>query len=139
MHRAIYAAHPGLNAVIEAAPLGATAFSVTGTPMESRTIPESFLLLREVGGVPYDLARTDPERVATIVCPEQPTALLQNRGILVVGRSLLEAFDRLEVLEANAQSVICARRLGGFTALSDEAVEELREVFLRPRDRLGPR
>lgn len=139
LHQAIYAAHPGFNAVIEAAPIGATAFSVTGTPMESRTIPESFLLLREVGNVPYDLARTDPERVAAIVGPDQPTALLQNRGVLVVGRSLLEAFDRLEVLEANAQSVIWARRLGGFTALSDEAVEELREVFLRPRDRLGPR
>ncbi len=139
LHRAIYAAHPGLNAVIEAAPIGATAFSVTGTPLESRTIPESFLLLREVGKVPYDLAGSDPERVAAIVGPDQPTALLQNRGVLVVGRSLLEAFDRLEVLEANAQSVISARRLGGLTPLSDEAVEELREVFLRPRAGLRSR
>ena len=119
-HDAIYSAHPGVNAVLHAGPPHATASSVTGHKLDSRTIPESAILLRDVASVPYEDIRNDPAGLAGIVSLDRPAAVLGNLGVLVVGASLLEAFDRLEVLEATAASLIRARRLGEPVPLSDE-------------------
>jgi L-fuculose-phosphate aldolase len=126
VHQAIYAAHAQVNAVIDAAPVNATAFSVTEERLETRTIPESLLLLGEVVDVPYELLENGPGEVAGIVSPQHPAALVRNRGVLIVGASLVDTFDRLEVLEAAAESVIMARSIGDLRPMSDEAVAELR-------------
>ncbi len=52
-HRAIYEAHPQFEAVVNAYPVNATAFSVTDAVLDSRTIPESYIFLRDVGRVPF--------------------------------------------------------------------------------------
>jgi L-fuculose-phosphate aldolase len=41
--------------------------------------------------------------------PRRPAALLENDGVLVTGRDILEAFDRLEVLESAAEAIINCR------------------------------
>ena len=40
-HDAIYRHHPKINALINASPINATAFSVTNAPLDSRTIPKA--------------------------------------------------------------------------------------------------
>ena len=125
VHRAIYAAHARIEAVIDAAPVNATAFSVTEASLETRTIPESFMLLGELADVSYELFENAPGEVAEIVSPQRPAALVRNRGVLISGASLVDAFDRLEVLEAAAESVIMARSVGDLRPMSDEAVAEL--------------
>ena len=125
VHRAIYAAHARIEAVIDAAPVNATAFSVTEASLETRTIPESVMLLGKLADVPYELLENAPGEVAEIVSPQRPAALVRNRGVLISGVSLVDAFDRLEVLEAAAESVIMARSVGDLRPMSDEAVAEL--------------
>jgi L-fuculose-phosphate aldolase len=124
LHEAIYAAHPGINAIIEAAPAGAAAFAISGTVIETRTIPESRLLLREVALVTLRAAAEDPHAVARLVGPERPAALIEGNGALVVGTSVAEAMKRLEVLEATARALLAARALGGVRTLPDEATAE---------------
>ena len=55
LHQAVYRRHPEARAVVNAIPVNATAFSVTATPLDARTIPESYLLLRDVARVPFGL------------------------------------------------------------------------------------
>ena len=50
-------------------------------------------------------------------------------GALVVGRTLLEAFDRLEVLEATAEALTLSRPLGPLVPMPDAALAELRRAF----------
>lgn len=64
-----------------------------------------------------------PGRVAKSLRPDFPVAL-------VLGRSILDAFDRLEVLESMSEAVINSRNLGDVRAMGDAVIEELREAFL---------
>jgi L-fuculose-phosphate aldolase len=128
-HRAIYLRHPEFQAIVNADPVNATAFSVTTTRLDSRTIPESYLFLREVGWIPFGVQFTDPQRLAELVSPRQPVALQENDGALVCGTSILDAFDRLEVLESTAEAVINARALGAVAPLSGAVIEELDRAF----------
>lgn len=128
-HKAIYERHPRVGAVLNASPVNVTAFSVTSTPLDSRTIPESYLLLRDVGRVPYGVQFRDPEALAREVSLRAPIALLENDGVLVVGASVLEAFDRLEVLESTSEALINSRLIGEVAPMSDEVIDDLKRAF----------
>ena len=129
-HAAIYAKHPGVRAVVNAYTVNATAFSVTGAALDSRTIPESYIFLREVGRIPYGVQFGEAAKLAGHVSLEQPIALLENDGVLVCGTNILDAFDRLEVLESTAEAIINARHLGEITPMSDAVIAELTAAFL---------
>ncbi len=133
IHQAIYHRHSEVRAVVNAIPVNATAFAVTAVRLDARTIPESFLLLRDVGVVPFGLQYEDGERIAALVSPEKPIALLENDGVLVLGTSVLDAFDRLEVLEATAEAVINSRAIGEVRRMSDDVIEELIQAFTPPK------
>jgi L-fuculose-phosphate aldolase len=60
--------------------------------------------------------------------------LLRNHGILTVGETLLQAFDRLEVLEVAARQTLMMRSLQGVRELSAPQRCEL-DVYL---GRQGP-
>ena len=62
IHEAIYRQRPEVGAIINACPVNATAFSVAGIPLDTRTIPESYVVLRQVGRVPYGLQFEDQNR-----------------------------------------------------------------------------
>jgi len=131
IHQAIYRRHPEAQAVVNAIPVNATAFSVTATTLDTRTIPESYLFLRDVGVIPFGLQYGDGERIADLVTPERPVALIENDGVLAVGSSVLDAFDRLEVLESTAEAVINSRAIGSVQRMSDAVIDELIQAFPR--------
>jgi L-fuculose-phosphate aldolase len=129
LHAAIYARHPDVGAIVNAAPVNATAFSVTDEVFDTRTIPESRVVLRSPGRVPFRLQFDDPAALAALLTPERQILVLENDGALVVGTDILQAFDRLEVLESTAEAVINARALGELAPMGDAAIEELEAFF----------
>jgi L-fuculose-phosphate aldolase len=129
IHEQIYRAHPNVQSIVNATPVNATAFSICGEPLDARTIPESYLFLADVGTVPFAEQFGDGRTVARIVSPERPVALLENGGALVLGKSVLNAFDRLEVLESTAEAVINGRALGPLMPMDDAQIGELRTAF----------
>lgn len=128
IHRAIYAQHPSVRAVVNATPVNATAFCVTPTPLDARTIPESYLFLRQVGLAPF-ASHGHPEELAAMISPDRPVLLLENNGAMVVGTTVLDAFDRLEVLESTAEALINSRPIGALHPMGDAAIEELMCAF----------
>lgn len=131
LHRAIYARHPNVGAIINAYTVNATAFSVTSAALDARTIPESYLLLRDPQRLPYGLQFSNPAEVARRVSLDRPVALLENDGVLVCGTSVLDAFDRLEVLESTAETLINGRLIGATVPMSDNVIAELAAAFLK--------
>lgn len=128
-HQAIYRKHPDVHAIVFAHPVNATAFSVTKSEFDVRTIPESYVFLRDVKRVPYGTQYIDGEQIAGFVSPASPAAILENDGVIVTGRSVLDAFDRLEVLESTAEAVINARSIGKVQSMSDDVIDELCREF----------
>jgi len=128
-HQAIYRKHPHVQAIVFAHPVNATAFSVTESAFDARTIPESYVFLRDVQRVPYGIQYDREGGIADFVSRAAPAAILENDGVLVTGSSVLDAFDRLEVLESTAEAVINARAIGGVSAMPDAVIRELRDAF----------
>lgn len=129
MHEAIYQEHSGVGAVVNACPVNATAFSVSGTMLESRTIPESYVVIRNIGKAPFGLQFEDGRALAAMVTATRPALLVENDGVLVTGTDILEAFDRLEVLESTAEAIINARAIGTLQPLSEKVTRELDQAF----------
>ncbi len=130
-HQAIYHHHPKIHALINASPVNATAFSVTSAVLDSRTIPESYVVLRQVGRVEYGLQFQDSEALAQRCSPHQPALILENDGVLVCGADILEAYDRLEVLESTAEALIESRSIGKLALMPDKAIRGLDIAFLQ--------
>ncbi len=128
-HRAIYRAHLKVNAIVHAYPVNATAYSVTESPLDTRTIPESYIFLRDVGRVPHDLQFGDGTELAARTSPTHPILLLENDGVQVCGTSVLDAFDRLEVLESTAEAMINATSLGEISLMPGGVIDELERAF----------
>lgn len=130
LHGLIYAANPEIGVVINAQPMCAGAFCMTNAEFSSRTIPESYLVLGDAPKVPFACVVNDAEALAARMSLDRnPVLLIENEGALIVGRSLLEAFDRLEVLEATAEALQLSRPLGPLVPMPESALAELRKAF----------
>ncbi|MBE5807264.1 MAG: class II aldolase/adducin family protein [Clostridiales bacterium] len=125
-HAAIYRAHPEVASVIEAHPPATGGFAVTDARFDSRTIPESYLVLRDVAKLPFE---ADAEAIARAVCRTSPVLLIQNRGAVVTGVSLINAFDKLEVLDYSAQAILMAQDVGPIVFISPAEVREIEDAF----------
>ena len=129
MHALIYKHHPEIRAILQAHPLHAMAFAVTGAKFDPRTIPESYILLRDIQMLPYKELYGDQEKLAKMFGPAHPAVLVEDNCAIVTGSNLLQAFDRLEVLESTAHSIINSLTLGPIVHITDEEVEDLKKAF----------
>ena len=129
LHKAIYDKNPHVGAILIAHPLHAMAFAVTDTKFDARTIPESYILLRDVINLPYDEIYTNPAKTAEKFDPTHPVAMVENDCAIVTGGSLLQAFDRLEVMESTAHSILGAKELGKIVHISKDEIEDLKKAF----------
>ena len=129
LHQAIYARHPAIGAIVFAHPVNATAFSITDSHFDARTIPESYLFLRDVQRMPYGIQYQSDGKIAESISPSAPAAIVENDGVLVIGTNVLDAFDRLEVLESTAEAVINAKSLGQIAAMPESVIRDLRQAF----------
>jgi len=129
LHAAIYREHAQVGAIVNAYPVNATAFSVTGEPLDSRTIPESYVVIRNIGRTPFGVQFGDGQELARMIAPERPAIILENDGVLVTGATILEAFDRLEVIESTAEAIINSKPIGELRPLSDEMTLQLEQAF----------
>ncbi len=72
-HSAIYDRYPQFHAIANAYTVNATAFSVTGAPLSTRTIPEGYIVLRDINRVPYGIQFTDSSDLARTSPPPTPS------------------------------------------------------------------
>lgn len=129
LHEKIYEAHPDIQAILLAHPVHAMAFAVTDAAFDARTIPESYILLRDVKKIPYEEIYTNPDQMAKEFAPSCPAVMVENDCVIVTGGSLLQAFDRLEVMESTAHSIISAQEIGPIVHITDPEIEEIKEAF----------
>ncbi len=131
LHAEVYKAHPHVNAIINAVPINVTSFAATDpSKFDSRVIPESYILLRDVPVCPYGKTLQDPAAVAAMFSKDTPIVIVKNDGIMVSGGSVLEAFDRLEVAEATAKLLVQAKIIGGAVRIDDKDIDDIKKHFL---------
>jgi L-fuculose-phosphate aldolase len=129
LHQAIYDQHPGIGSIMTAQCPNATAYAITAVPFDSRTIPESFILLRDIPLIPFKTLYTEPQTVAAAVSLSTPVLMVENDCVLTVGANVLNAFDRLEVAEYSARSLIDTAVLGPHVPIGESDIHDLEEAF----------
>lgn len=127
LHQAIYNRHPDVGCVITAQSPHATAYAITPIKFPTRAMAESYHFLRDMPVIPFETRYREPEQVAAVLSTDTPVLLIQNDGVLAAGGTILQAYDRLEVAEFSARSLIDALSLGGPVPLRDDEIAELEE------------
>ena len=127
MHLKILRSRPDVNAVVHAHPVHASFFSATDTMVRTDLLAEARYLLTEPAFAPYALMGTEGlgDRVSSALHKEKSAVFLENHGVLTVGNSLLQAFDRMEVLEAAANMTLMSRQVKGVSELTGERLKEI--------------
>jgi L-fuculose-phosphate aldolase len=114
LHLRILRLRADVGAVVHAHPPSATAFAVAGEGLTSFVLPELIFLVGPVPLVPYATPGTKAIADAVERFLEGHNALLlANHGAVTMGRTLEEAWIRMETLEPGADSTgASARRVG---------------------------
>lgn len=123
---AIYEQHPIIETMIFSQPPHATAFAITHQAINTRSIPEAYTILLDVPTLPFGI-----NTIIAALSERIPVIIIENFGVLVTGKTLLQTFDRLEVLEYTARSAIEAQLIGGVQPMSQEAIHDLEETYHR--------
>jgi L-fuculose-phosphate aldolase len=129
MHLAIYAKRPDVKAIVHAHPIFSTSFTIAGKEIKTNLAGEA----RAILGVPVKSAYTlmGTQELADKVSGASlkgNVILMENHGILTVGENLLQAYDRMEVLEA-AKTTFITSLLGGGKELTDEELKSIDKLF----------
>lgn len=130
LHQKIYEENPNINSIILTQPPHLMAYGTTGVKFDVRTIPESWIFLQDVPILPYGVHFRGDNTIPEMLNDKVPSVLVANDSFIVTGDKLLQTFDRLEVAEFSATSLVMAAPLGDLVPINDEQVEELRKGFL---------
>jgi L-fuculose-phosphate aldolase len=132
MHLAVYRYRDDVTAVIHSHPPIATAFACVGRGLEEMLCQEAVMTL---GVVPLaNYATTGTEEVAASLAPFIPdydAILMANHGAVSYGSTLLQAFQKMEIVEHLAQIALVAHQLGAPRGLKHEQVKQLRDAKTR--------
>ncbi len=129
LHKTIYDNHPEINAITSATPANLMAFGITRAKLDSRTIPESYIMMRDIVRVPFGTPFSDPKSISDKIGERTPVVLIENDCIITTGNTLIKAFDRLEVAEFTANTIINAQKIGKIQAISDEEIQTINKAF----------
>ncbi|MDD4244597.1 MAG: class II aldolase/adducin family protein [Candidatus Methanomethylophilaceae archaeon] len=111
-HLALYDSNPSVNAVIHCHPLYCTALAVRGEKVDCSLTPEGVILLGEVPMVGYHTPGS-AELVDAIREKHSHMAMTMARhGALTQGRDLIEAYNRMEELEFQANLQVLTPEAG---------------------------
>ena len=86
LHQAIYANQTDIQAIVIAHPPNLMAFNITENPLDSKIIPEAYILLREIQRLPFLAPMHKRERVAKMLRKNQPVAM---KNMLVYKRQMI--------------------------------------------------
>lgn len=130
MHRLVLLARPEMNAIVHAHPTYASAYSTQmPTTLNTKLTAEAYYILGDVINVPYSLmgTKTLAERVAE-ASKKHKTLLMENHGALVMSKTLLGAFDAMDLLERSAVMTSITQNLPGSHELTEAQMEEIRKM-----------
>jgi len=136
LHRAIYRQHPEVGSVITAPAPHITAYALVPQAFDTKTIPESYVILRHLERIDFETfyaglrGGKQAAAVAARLSPRTPALIVENDGLLTTGATIVQAFDRLEIAEYSAQSMIdITSKVGQWTPLEEPRLRELEAAF----------
>jgi L-fuculose-phosphate aldolase len=130
MHLSIYRKERKVKAIVHAHPVFASTFTAMRSKINTNLTAEAYAILGDPLVVPYALMGT--VELAALVAENighSDILLLENHGILTSGSNLLQAFDKIEVLENAAKMTLIAEMTKKKNPLSKARILEIEKLF----------
>jgi L-fuculose-phosphate aldolase len=132
MHLTIYKLRPDIKAVVHAHPCTATAFACAGIALDEPLCSELVMTLGAVPLAPYGTTGTSELSESLLpFIPYYNAILMANHGVVSYGRTLCEAYQRMEAVEHFARIVLATRQIGKQTLLDGDKIQKLLEAKSR--------
>lgn len=143
LHLEVYRQRPDVEAVVHAHPPLAIAFTIAGISLTQCVLPEVVINL---GSVPTTAYATPSSPEGPVVIRElirnHDALIIDRHGSVTVGKSLFDAYMKLEKVEHLAHVTLAARQLGHVSELPPEEVRKLvaarRKALGLPEEYQGP-
>jgi len=130
MHLSIYKKRSDITAIIHAHPVFSSSFTAMKCTINTTLTAEACAICRDTVFVPYALmGSADLAEKAAESIMKADILLLENHGILTTGANLLQAFDKIEVLENAAKMTLITEITGKKKPLSRSRIIEIDRVF----------
>jgi L-fuculose-phosphate aldolase len=126
LHFFAYSRRKEVNAIVHCHPVYTTAFATAGEELPPYIFPEVILTLGKVPLCKY--ATPSTEELPKSLMPYIDFAwafMMQNHGAITLGKSLDDAFYKMDKLEQSAKTLFLAKMLGKVNPLSSEQINEL--------------
>jgi L-fuculose-phosphate aldolase len=132
MHLEIYRQRPDVDAIIHAHPPVATAFTIAGESLAQPVIPEVVSMYGKIPTATYATPATEESAmVIRDLIHDHDLILLDHHGAVAVGRSVEDAFLKLEKLEHTASTLLAAKQLGEIKPLSAAQLQKLKDIHYK--------
>ncbi|KAK8808821.1 hypothetical protein WA588_004463, partial [Blastocystis sp. NMH] len=127
-HASLYTEYPAIRCIFQCLPLHASILLAQQRPIDADLMPESCVVLKEVAFIPFsshslqDLLAKAKEGCSVF--------LVERVGVIITATTLMQAFDRLEVLEATCEAIhLCDRLSIPIQQLNPQQIEEIKQHF----------
>lgn len=129
LHLFIYSRRKEINSVVHCHPVFTTAFAVNGIGLDEHYFPEVVLTMGKVSLCKYGTPSTNELTESLEPFINYSLAfLLQNHGAVTIGKSLDEAYFRMEKLEHAAKTLTMANLIGKPKVLTNEQIKKLLNI-----------
>lgn len=130
MHLSIYKKKKETHAIVHAHPVFASAFTAMKMSINTNLTAEARAVLGDPVLVPYALTGTNElAAAASENSLISDILILENHGILTTGSHLLQAFDKIEVLENAAKMTLIVELTKKKSPLTKERVLQIDKFF----------
>jgi L-fuculose-phosphate aldolase len=130
MHLSIYKKKKDVRSVIHAHPVFASLFTAIKTKLNTNLTAEAKAILGDPLFVKY--AVMGSQALAEVVSEnimKSDILLLENHGVLTTGSNLLQAFDKIEVLENAAKMTLITEITGKKRELDKARIMQIERLF----------
>ncbi|MBK7228314.1 MAG: class II aldolase/adducin family protein [Ignavibacteriales bacterium] len=129
IHLYAYKKRKEVNAVVHCHPTYATAFALIGKGLDKHYLPEVFLTFGKIPLCKYATPSTDGVHKSLDPYIDYAWAmLLENHGAVTLGKSLDEAYYKMEKLEHAAKIILLAKTIGKPRELSKKNISDILNI-----------
>ncbi len=128
-HMAIYNSTPAAFSVCHAHPCHAGAFAIKELEPPARLIPELEVFVGQVAVASYQTPGS-PEIAASIapLAPNHQSIIMGCHGVICWGKSVEDAYFKMEITDAYCRTVILAQSLPGAASIPCEKLDDLLQM-----------
>ncbi|NJX15481.1 class II aldolase/adducin family protein [Tamlana crocina] len=123
-HKAIYEARPDIKSVIHAHPPALVSFSIVRNIPNTNIISQAKHICGPIGYAKYELPGSD--KLGEVIADEfkkgYKAVIMENHGTVLGGSDLTDAFERFEMLEFCARTILYGSQIGTPNYLTDEDI-----------------